>query len=86
MFPLSIILSFSMFSFVLSVAKVDHIKYMASIGYGYSRCDVLYLATDLAISLGKKKPTDPIDWCFVSISCTTFGGVYSVCSALSSML
>jgi hypothetical protein len=33
---------------------------MASIGYGYSRCDVLYLATDLAISLGKKKPTDPI--------------------------
>ena len=39
---------------------VDHIKYMASIGYGYSRCDVLYLATDLAISLGKKKPTDPI--------------------------
>ena len=34
---------------------VDHIKYMASIGYGYSRCDVLYLATDLAISLGKKE-------------------------------
>ena len=33
---------------------------MASIGYGYSRCEVLYLATDLAISLGKKKPTDPI--------------------------
>ena len=28
---------------------------MASIGYGYSRCDVLYLATDLAISLGKKE-------------------------------
>ena len=39
---------------------VEHIQYMASIGYGYSRCDVLYLATDLTISLEKNKPTDPI--------------------------
>jgi hypothetical protein len=29
---------------------------------------------------------DVTDWGFVSISCTTFGGVCSVCSALSSML
>jgi hypothetical protein len=28
---------------------VDHVKYMSSIGYGYSKSDVLYLASDLAI-------------------------------------
>lgn len=32
---------------------VDHVKYMSSIGYGYSKSDVLYLASDLAVSLGK---------------------------------
>ena len=32
---------------------VDHLTYMASIGYGYSRQEFLTLATDFAISLGK---------------------------------
>lgn len=34
---------------------VDHIAHMASIGYGYSRIDVIYLATDLAVFMGKRK-------------------------------
>ena len=39
---------------------VDHITHMASIGYGYSRMDVTYLATDLAVFLGKRKPEEDI--------------------------
>ena len=30
---------------------VDHVKYMASIGYGYDRLAVQYMARDYAISL-----------------------------------
>ncbi|CAC5359189.1 unnamed protein product [Mytilus coruscus] len=39
---------------------VDHIAHMASIGYGYSRIDVIYLATDLAMFMGKRKPQEDI--------------------------
>ncbi|VDI00073.1 Hypothetical predicted protein [Mytilus galloprovincialis] len=39
---------------------VDHIAHMASIGYGYSRIDVIYLATDLAVFMGKRKPQEDI--------------------------
>ena len=39
---------------------VDHSTYMASIGYGYSRQEFFTLATDFAISLGKKSNSDPI--------------------------
>lgn len=38
---------------------IDHIEYMSSIGYGYSRKEFLNLATDFAISLKKKSPEDP---------------------------
>ena len=37
---------------------VDHVKYMSSIDYGYSKSDVLYLASDLAVSLGKQDQND----------------------------
>ena len=36
------------------IQLVDHLAYMANIGYGYSRQEFLALATDFAISLGKK--------------------------------
>ena len=39
---------------------VDHVKYMSSIGYGYSKSDVLYLASDLAVSLGKRDQNDKL--------------------------
>ncbi|CAC5413884.1 unnamed protein product [Mytilus coruscus] len=39
---------------------VDHIAHMASIGYGYSRIDVIYLATDLAVFMGKRKPQEDL--------------------------
>ena len=32
---------------------VDHISYMASIGYGYNAASIKYMAKDLADSLGK---------------------------------
>ena len=32
---------------------VDHIKYMADIGYGYNKCDVQHIARDFALSFGK---------------------------------
>ena len=32
---------------------VDHVKYMASIGYGYNKSGVQYTARDYAISLNK---------------------------------
>ena len=32
---------------------VDHVKYMASIGYGYNKSGVQYMARDYAISLNK---------------------------------
>jgi hypothetical protein len=35
---------------------IRHLTYMASIGHGYSRT----LATDFAVSLNKKKSTDPV--------------------------
>ena len=42
------------------IQLVDHLAYMANIGYGYSRQEFLALATDFAISLGKKTDSDPI--------------------------
>ena len=33
---------------------VEHVKYMATIGYGYSRLDLRHTATDLATSLNKR--------------------------------
>ena len=32
---------------------VDHLKYMASIGYGYYKAEIQYMARDLAVSLEK---------------------------------
>ena len=36
------------------LAEHEHMKYMASIGYGYSKQEVINLATDLAVFQGKK--------------------------------
>ena len=36
------------------IQLVDHLAYMASIGYGYSRQEFLAMVTDFAISLGKR--------------------------------
>ena len=33
---------------------VEHVKYLATIGYRYSRLDLRHLATDLATSLSKR--------------------------------
>ena len=44
---------------------VDHVKYMASIGYGYNKSGVQYMARDYAISLNKPvKSKDSLsnDW------------------------
>ncbi|XP_052809180.1 jerky protein homolog-like [Mya arenaria] len=38
---------------------VEHLTYMASIGYGYTRSELLNLATDWAITLHRKKQSDP---------------------------
>ncbi|XP_052771636.1 uncharacterized protein LOC128211197 isoform X1 [Mya arenaria] len=38
---------------------VDHISYMASIGYSFNRVELLNLATDWAMTLGRKKENDP---------------------------
>ncbi|XP_053400532.1 jerky protein homolog-like [Mercenaria mercenaria] len=38
---------------------VEHISYMASIGYGYTRAEFLCLAFDWAVTLGRKKQSDP---------------------------
>ncbi|MES9879448.1 MAG: helix-turn-helix domain-containing protein [Sedimenticola sp.] len=38
---------------------VDHVTYMANVGYGYSRQAFLRLASDYATSLGKKAANDP---------------------------
>ena len=37
----------------------EHFKYMASIGYGYSKQEVINLATDLAVFQGKRTANDP---------------------------
>ena len=37
----------------------EHMKYMASIGYGYSKQEVINLATDLAVFQGNKSPDVP---------------------------
>ena len=37
---------------------VDHIEEMALLGYGYTRTEILNLATDYAVHLKKRKPTD----------------------------
>lgn len=39
---------------------VSHCVYMASIGYGYSRTEVIELANDFAVSLKKKSASDPV--------------------------
>ena len=39
---------------------IDHLEYMNTIGYGYSRKEFLLLATDFAISRNKKRIDDPI--------------------------
>jgi hypothetical protein len=44
------------------------------------------MALPAAIIVTFEELGDVTDWGFVSISCSTFGGVCSVCSALSSML
>ncbi|XP_060573021.1 uncharacterized protein LOC132730954 [Ruditapes philippinarum] len=36
----------------------DHIKHMASIGYGYTKANVQYLAADFAVACGKKMNSD----------------------------
>lgn len=44
---------------------VAHADYMSTIGYGYSKKEFLRLATDYALSLGKKSESDPefgISW------------------------
>lgn len=38
---------------------VTHLKQMAEFGYGYSRKEVLDIATDYATMLGKKNKEDP---------------------------
>ncbi|XP_046564293.1 uncharacterized protein LOC124273117 [Haliotis rubra] len=37
---------------------VDHVKYMSSIGYGYTKLNLQYLAAHFASSQGKKAPSD----------------------------
>ena len=37
---------------------VDHVHYMASVGYGYSKIDLRHIATDVAICLAKKETND----------------------------
>ena len=37
----------------------EHIKYMASIGYGYTKEEVLHVATNYAVSVGKKSESEP---------------------------
>ena len=37
---------------------VDHLQYMASVGYGYSRMALRHIATDVAIYLDKKETND----------------------------
>ena len=37
----------------------EHMKYMASIGYGYSKQEVINLATDLPVFQDKKSPDVP---------------------------
>jgi len=43
----------------------EHMKYMASIGYGYSKQEVINLATDLAVFQGKKKSRCSSTICYV---------------------
>ncbi|WAR15710.1 hypothetical protein MAR_005815 [Mya arenaria] len=38
---------------------VEHLTYVASIGYGYTQSELLSLATDWAITLHRKKQSDP---------------------------
>ena len=47
-----------MFSTAEEQGLVDHVKYMATIGYGYSKQEFLNLSNDFAISLGKKSEND----------------------------
>ncbi|KAL3888177.1 hypothetical protein ACJMK2_000556 [Sinanodonta woodiana] len=37
---------------------VDHLKYMADIGYGYTKLNVQYLAADYAVSCGRNDPME----------------------------
>ncbi|KAJ8309288.1 LOW QUALITY PROTEIN: hypothetical protein KUTeg_014162 [Tegillarca granosa] len=39
---------------------VEHIGYMAELGYGYSRAQVIALASDLAIHVGKRERNKPL--------------------------
>lgn len=39
---------------------LSHCVYMASIGYGYSRTELINLANDFAVSLKKKSASDPV--------------------------
>ena len=42
------------------VQIVDHVKAMANIGYGYARQEVVNLATDYAVLLGKREKSNPL--------------------------
>ena len=37
----------------------EHVNYMASIGYGYTKPEVIHIANNYAISVGKKTESDP---------------------------
>ena len=44
---------------------VEHIKYMADIGYGYNKSSIQYMARDYAVSLGKSvQPSDSLSNCW----------------------
>ena len=44
---------------------VEHIKYMADIGYGYNKSSIQYMARDYAVSFGKSvQPSDSLSNCW----------------------
>ena len=44
---------------------VEHIKYMADIGYGYNKSSIQYMARDYAVSLGRSvQPSDSLNNCW----------------------
>ena len=38
----------------------EHVKYMSSIGYGYSRSEVMSLASEYLVSMGRREPGKPM--------------------------
>ena len=50
---------------------VEHLNAVAKYGYGYTRQEVVELASDYAVQLGKRKPDQPltIKWIRTFIGC-----------------